>query len=266
MLSQWKQKPETLHHSHLVFLSWSRIFFSISASVRVSSKGHHWSASPVLRMAISTVGRGFSLVTDRGGQRWVQPARNTPGCLAKVTSAVWTPSQHPGFLLTTVSPASLKAGWSKHGGQHWPKHNHSYPACASCILFCIHEHSSISHTSLRLLPRVTRPRKKRQHLRRFNWDRWTFEGRSWTHCWASAHVWADVQHEEHQQLIRASAQYNRGKIRFRHDHKDVRRQTSVARAGELRLCVYRWSSLQSNLLIYRESLLCFDHMCSKVDF
>lgn len=48
--------------SHLVFLSWSRIFFSISASVRVSSKGHHWSASPVLRMAISIVGSGFSLL------------------------------------------------------------------------------------------------------------------------------------------------------------------------------------------------------------
>lgn len=46
---------------YLVFLSWSRIFFSISASVRVSSSGHHWSASPVFRMAISTVGRGFSL-------------------------------------------------------------------------------------------------------------------------------------------------------------------------------------------------------------
>lgn len=46
---------------YLVFLSWSRIFFSISASVRVSSRGHHWSASPVFRMAISTVGRGFSL-------------------------------------------------------------------------------------------------------------------------------------------------------------------------------------------------------------
>lgn len=46
---------------HLVFRSWSRIFFSISASVRVSSSGHHWSASPVFRMAISTVGRGFSL-------------------------------------------------------------------------------------------------------------------------------------------------------------------------------------------------------------
>lgn len=45
----------------LVFRSWSRIFFSISASVRVSSRGHHWSASPVLRIAISTVGRGFSL-------------------------------------------------------------------------------------------------------------------------------------------------------------------------------------------------------------
>lgn len=50
-----------------MFLSWSRIFFSISASVRVSSSGHHWSASPVLRMAISTVGRGFSL--KRPGHR-----------------------------------------------------------------------------------------------------------------------------------------------------------------------------------------------------
>lgn len=45
----------------LVFLSWSLIFFSISASVSVSSRGHHWSASPVFLMAISTVGRGFSL-------------------------------------------------------------------------------------------------------------------------------------------------------------------------------------------------------------
>lgn len=54
-------------HAHLVFLSWSRIFFSISASVRVSSRGHHWSASPVLRMAISTVGRGFSLRTEGDG-------------------------------------------------------------------------------------------------------------------------------------------------------------------------------------------------------
>lgn len=48
-------------NTHLVFLSWSLIFFSISASVRVSSRGHHWSASPVFLMAISTVGRGFSL-------------------------------------------------------------------------------------------------------------------------------------------------------------------------------------------------------------
>lgn len=39
------------------------------------------------------------------------------------------------------------------------------------------------------------------------------------------HVWADVQHEEHQQLIRSSVQWNRGKIRFRRDHKDVRWQT-----------------------------------------
>lgn len=48
-------------NTHLVFLSWSLIFFSISASVKVSSRGHHWSASPVFLMAISTVGSGFSL-------------------------------------------------------------------------------------------------------------------------------------------------------------------------------------------------------------
>lgn len=47
--------------THLVFLSWSLIFFSISASVSVSSRGHHWSASPVFLIAISTVGSGFSL-------------------------------------------------------------------------------------------------------------------------------------------------------------------------------------------------------------
>ena len=59
------QSPGPQGQGYLVFLSWSRIFFSISASVRVSSSGHHWSASPVFRMAISTVGRGFSL---RGGE------------------------------------------------------------------------------------------------------------------------------------------------------------------------------------------------------
>ena len=45
----------------LVFRSWSRIFFSISASVNVSKNGHHWSASDWLRMATSTTGNGVSL-------------------------------------------------------------------------------------------------------------------------------------------------------------------------------------------------------------
>lgn len=43
-----------------VFLSWSRIFFSISASVRVSRKGDHWSASDWFRNAISTGGKWLS--------------------------------------------------------------------------------------------------------------------------------------------------------------------------------------------------------------
>lgn len=55
------EQQQTQTDAHLVFRSWSLIFFSISASVRVSSRGHHWSASPVFLMAISTVGRGFSL-------------------------------------------------------------------------------------------------------------------------------------------------------------------------------------------------------------
>jgi len=50
-----------------VFLSWSRIFFSISASVKVSRNGHHWSASPVFRMATSNAGRGFSLQQRKNG-------------------------------------------------------------------------------------------------------------------------------------------------------------------------------------------------------
>ena len=32
-------------HTYRVLRSWSRIFFSISASVSVSRNGHHWSAS-----------------------------------------------------------------------------------------------------------------------------------------------------------------------------------------------------------------------------
>ena len=44
----------------LVFLSWSRIFFSISASVRVSRNGDQMSASPWSRNAFSTAGIWFS--------------------------------------------------------------------------------------------------------------------------------------------------------------------------------------------------------------
>ena len=44
----------------LVFLSWSRIFFSISASVRVSRKGDQMSASPWSLNAFSTAGIWFS--------------------------------------------------------------------------------------------------------------------------------------------------------------------------------------------------------------
>jgi len=51
------------HSTYRVLRSWSRIFFSISASVSVSRKGHHWSASDWLRMAISTTGNGDSLST-----------------------------------------------------------------------------------------------------------------------------------------------------------------------------------------------------------
>ncbi|TNN30284.1 hypothetical protein EYF80_059565 [Liparis tanakae] len=67
-----------MKYSHLVFLSWSRIFFSISASVSVSSRGHHWSASPVLRMAISTVGRGFSLQETRAAAESDHQATRPP--------------------------------------------------------------------------------------------------------------------------------------------------------------------------------------------
>jgi len=47
--------------TYRVLRSWSRIFFSISASVSVSRNGHHWSASAWLRTAISTTGSGASL-------------------------------------------------------------------------------------------------------------------------------------------------------------------------------------------------------------
>jgi len=63
-----ERKTETDKHTekerrrtNLVFLSWSLIFFSISASVSVSRKGHHWSASDWLRIATSTTGNGASL-------------------------------------------------------------------------------------------------------------------------------------------------------------------------------------------------------------
>ena len=45
-----------------VFLSWSLIFFSISASVNVSKNGHHWSASLIALTTQSTVGNGDSLL------------------------------------------------------------------------------------------------------------------------------------------------------------------------------------------------------------
>ena len=44
-----------------VFLSWSRIFFSISASVRVSKNGDQESDSPWFRNADSISGKWFSL-------------------------------------------------------------------------------------------------------------------------------------------------------------------------------------------------------------
>lgn len=44
-----------------VLRSWSRIFFSISASVSVSKNGAHWSASPVARNGTSIVASGASL-------------------------------------------------------------------------------------------------------------------------------------------------------------------------------------------------------------
>ena len=44
-----------------VFLSWSRIFFSISALVSVSRKGPHCSASLGFRNGQSTTGSGVSL-------------------------------------------------------------------------------------------------------------------------------------------------------------------------------------------------------------
>ena len=51
----------TIGETYLVFLSWSLIFFSISASVRVSRNGHQLSASFWFLRATSTVGKGVSL-------------------------------------------------------------------------------------------------------------------------------------------------------------------------------------------------------------
>ena len=53
---------------YLVLRSWSRIFFSISASVRVSMKGDHCSASACARKGNSTMDRGASLY-----QSWTRP-------------------------------------------------------------------------------------------------------------------------------------------------------------------------------------------------
>lgn len=47
----------------LVFLSWSLIFFSISASVSVSKNGVQDSASDCVRYGTSTTGNGDSLKT-----------------------------------------------------------------------------------------------------------------------------------------------------------------------------------------------------------
>lgn len=49
-----------MFQSYRVFLSWSRIFFSISASVSVSKNGAHWSASDGGLNGTSTVGKGAS--------------------------------------------------------------------------------------------------------------------------------------------------------------------------------------------------------------
>ena len=47
-------------NTYRVFLSWSRIFFSISASVNVSRNGAHISASEGGLKGTSTVGSGAS--------------------------------------------------------------------------------------------------------------------------------------------------------------------------------------------------------------
>lgn len=75
--------------SYLVFLSWSLIFFSISASVRVSNRGHHWSASPVLRMAISTVGNGFSLRGNIDTNHSFHKCSSTDSCIWAWFSHIW---------------------------------------------------------------------------------------------------------------------------------------------------------------------------------
>lgn len=88
-----------------MFLSWSLIFFSISASVRVSRRGHHWSASPVLRIAISTVGRGFSLQGNRAAPI------SGPRALPWLTSTGTTQHQSQCFRLQHSFFALLRIVW-----------------------------------------------------------------------------------------------------------------------------------------------------------
>lgn len=105
--------------------------------MRVSRRGHHWSASPVLRIAISTVGKGFSLhgraegnkATSISGPRallWVtSPDARHKDNRASFTgfqaqaflalhSTVWFPGAHEGLMVTIL--------WSLKflGNQLWP--------------------------------------------------------------------------------------------------------------------------------------------------
>lgn len=102
---------------YLVFLSWSLIFFSISASVRVSNRGHHWSASPVLRMAISTVGNGFSLRGNIDTNKSFHKYSSTDSCIWAWFSHIWfyvfmlfltNSSNFWCFLRSLILKASLK--------------------------------------------------------------------------------------------------------------------------------------------------------------
>lgn len=111
--------------------------------MRVSRRGHHWSASPVLRIAISTVGKGFSLqgnkATSISGPTallWVTSPGTSTGttehhlqCLKlqysffTLLSTVWVPEVHHRLLVTPLwklkflgkqlhpSPASNEGGF-----------------------------------------------------------------------------------------------------------------------------------------------------------